>query len=34
MTDEELRKLRTEKRMLIHERDKYVSLLKKKFART
>ena len=30
MMDEELRKLRTEKRMLIHERDKYVSLLNEK----
>lgn len=30
MTDEELRKLRKEKRMLIHERDKYVSLLNEK----
>lgn len=30
MTDEELRKLRKEKGMLIHERDKYVSLLNEK----
>lgn len=30
MTDEELRKLRKEKVMLIHERDKYVSLLNEK----